>query len=130
MEWARKLMPLRRWAALVLALGLLMAWGVHEMQDTVESGLSSVASSSASSIVGDPPPVLAVPPPGASEAHPLGWDPQRLASQVCDLAASHRAMMGEISETRAAERARELRRGALDASAQSSGRSAVEANQQ
>eukprot|EP00959_Pyramimonas_sp_CCMP1952_P423044 8861610-Pyramimonas_sp.AAC.2 len=66
MEWARKLMPLRRWAALVLALVLLIAWGAHEMQDTGESGLSSVASYSASSVVGDRPPAHAVvQPPGA-----------------------------------------------------------------
>ncbi|CAK0828294.1 unnamed protein product [Prorocentrum cordatum] len=92
-EWverARKLMPLRRWAAILLALGLLMARGVHEMQETGEL----------------------------------------LATQLSDLAASQQATMGEISEMRAAERTRELRRGVLESSAQSRGRSGAGAKKQ
>ncbi|CAK0885631.1 unnamed protein product [Prorocentrum cordatum] len=133
LEWARKLMPLRRWAALLLALILLMIWGAHEMQEAEEAGHSSVASSSASSVVGDvggaagvapplPPPVAA-PPPAAAPPDAA------LVAQLDDLAESQRAMAAELNEIRIAERARELRRSAMVSSSVDRGAEAAAANQ-
>ncbi|CAK0869509.1 unnamed protein product, partial [Prorocentrum cordatum] len=132
-EWARKLMPLRRWAALLLALVLLMIWGAHEMQEAEETGHSSVASSSASSVVGDVggasvvgpplPPPSGAPPPVAAAPDPA------LVAQLDDLAESQRAMAAELNEIRIAERARELRRSAMVSSSADRGAEVAAANQ-
>eukprot|EP00959_Pyramimonas_sp_CCMP1952_P459359 9478134-Pyramimonas_sp.AAC.1 len=129
-DWAQKLMPLQRWLAMLVALVLLTVWAAHEWSDTAEPGESSIGSSSASSVyvaaqsgaVAQPP----LPPP----AQPPVVDASALAAQLSDLAESQKAMMEEISEIRTAERTRELRRGVLEGSVESRGRSESEANKQ
>ena len=53
-EWAQKLTPLSRWAAILVSLVVMLIRGIHEATEPGEPVQSPIASSSAGSVAGGP----------------------------------------------------------------------------